>query len=92
MCQRVFWTPSRVGKVAAPIAATEPLQVDFTYAISRSGRVDDIVILDFEGNWSKTDLLNLLQQAAADVRYKPLIIDGTRRRIEDLNGVYVLGR
>jgi len=51
-CQRVFWTPSRVGKVSAPIAATEPLQVDFTYAISRSGRVDDIVILDFEGNWS----------------------------------------
>ena len=91
LCQRVFWTPRRVGKIAAPIEDTEPLQVDFAYAISRRGRVDDIVVLDFEGNWSKSGVLNLLRQAAADVRYEPLIIDGTRRRIEGLNGVYVLG-
>lgn len=92
MCRRVYWTPSRVGKVAVPIEETEPLQVDFTYSISRSGRVDDIAVLDFEGNWSKSDVLKLLEQAAADVRYEPLVIDGTRRRIEDLNGMYVLGR
>lgn len=97
LCRRVFWTPTRV---VGFLFGTEnsyslrtfsvPLNVSFSFAISATGRVQDIEVISFEGEISEEKLLELIERGAAKTRYEPIVVEDVTYKIVGLKEAFVL--
>ena len=91
LCQRVFWTPTRIADSMNFSRNNKPVGVSITYTISTAGRPENIQIRSLEGKMARRAVLQLIEQGAARTRFEPLIIDGTAYEIVDLVDSFVLG-
>ena len=91
VCEKLFFTPRRVGGWNVEAEEAPELFLGFTYDISRQGRVRDIRITDFdEEDFDHDQLLTLLQVGSERVRFEPLKIDGVVYEIIGVRGSYQL--
>jgi len=81
VCKRIFWTPTRVSKLAYKVERSRPLSVSARYTISTAGTVKDIEIVMFDGNITEKNLLELLERGAGRTRFEPVVIDDTAYEI-----------
>ena len=91
LCQRVFWTPSRIPKSMRYSGNVERMAVSISYAISISGRPENIQIRLLESKMTQRTVLQLIQEGAVQTRFEPLVVDGTAYEIVELVDSFVLG-
>lgn len=90
LCRKLFWTPTRVGVIRGSMVSGQDLTVDFTYRISREGRVTDIEISYLESELSRRKVLSLIREGAAQIDFEPVEIGGVGVEIVDLTHGYTL--
>jgi hypothetical protein len=90
ICQKVFWTPKKVGRVRRGDQDHESLAVTFSYSITTRGRVRDVTILELDTELSADAVLAMIQHGAERARFEPLTIDGQLHEIIGITDSYLL--
>jgi len=90
VCKRNFWTARKISKTAYFGERISPLRVSFTFRISTKGRVKDIEIVSFAGDFTEATLLRLIKDGASKTRFEPLVIADIAYEIVGLRDSYVL--
>ncbi|MEZ5550479.1 MAG: hypothetical protein R3E82_06310 [Pseudomonadales bacterium] len=90
LCRKLFWTPTRVGVIRRSMVSSQDLVVDFSYGISREGRVTDIRITYLESELSRRKVLALIREGAAQISFEPVEVAGAPVEIVDLAHGYTL--
>ncbi len=79
-----------IGKKLAQEAYLSPLSVSLSYSINESGRVVDIRMLRSDSPLNDDILREMLLSGAEKVRFLPLLIDGSPKRITGIESQIVL--
>ena len=86
ICKRMFCTPIKVAK-AYEVPGNSPTgksSFDYTYSISKKGKLTDINILKVEGEFNRKDALNYLKALTKRTRYEPLVNENKKYQITNL--------
>ena len=94
-CERLFLTPREIyplRKLRNSISELQPLYVNFTYTVSRDGKVTDIRIpnMDRRSRVTNRESLRLIKDGARSVLFEPLVIDGLQLEINRVADRYLL--
>jgi len=89
LCKRVFCTPKKFRKIQGEeIPADQPIgksSFEFTYKISKKGRVRDIEMTSVEGSMNRRDAYRWSQMLTKRVIYLPLEVNGKTYEITNLS-------
>jgi len=93
ICKRLFWTPTRIVRSMISGDNLDLTRVDFTYAISVKGRVEDVEIVSFESEseLNAAEVLRLIEDGAVRTRFAPVTIAETVYKIVGLKEAFILG-
>ena len=79
-----------IGKKLAQEAYLSPLSVTLSYSINESGRVVDLRILRSDSPLNDDVLREMLLSGAEKVRFLPLLVNGSPKRITGIESQIVL--
>ena len=89
ICNRLFCKPIKTNKTLFTSDENHGLgvtQVNFTYSINSSGRIEDVVLKAVRGEMDKKRALVYLKDNLKLLGYEPIIIEGKAYSLGDLHG------
>lgn len=104
LCKRLFWTPTRVSTFMNPVSRygsiveyerkfgathNSPWRVSYTFNISTEGRVEDIELISFDGDFEEEKLLQLIEDGAARTRFEPIVVAEVAYELVDLRDTII---
>ena len=89
ICNRLFCKPTKTSKTLFASNENHGLgitQVNFTYSINSSGRIEDVVLTEVRGEMDRKRALVYLKDNLKLLRYEPIAIEGKTYSLKDLKG------
>ena len=74
LCNRLFRTPTRIPRFMKSAALFSPFRVSFTFSISVKGKVEDVELVSFVGDYGEEELLRLIVSGASRTRFEPIVV------------------
>ena len=91
LCKRLYITPIKVPSRDSRTSDSEAsLLVRFSYSITHRGRIEDIHLDLLESDLTESQVLNMIEGGARQVRFEPLKVNGQTLSIEGLRDGYTL--
>ena len=91
LCKRLYITPIKVpSRDSRTSDSGASLLVRFSYSITHRGRIEDIHLDLLDSDLPETQVLNMIENGAQQVRFEPLKVNGQTLSIEGLRDAYTL--